>query len=172
MLLRHAKAETPTGLADTERPLTARGRADAVAAGAWLADHGYRPTLVLCSPAKRTRQTWHGAALGLYDEPAILAEPDGTAPAPAPVVRYDPTAYAASPDDLLDLSRAVEPTVRTILLVAHNPGISLLSGLLDPAHASVEGLRTGGLAVHRVRGAWASLGPDGAPLVGAHIARG
>ena len=60
VILRHAKAERPAELADADRPLTQRGHADAAAAGAWLAARGYRPDLVLCSPAKRTRQTWPG----------------------------------------------------------------------------------------------------------------
>ncbi|MBO4205860.1 SixA phosphatase family protein [Micromonospora echinofusca] len=168
VLLRHAKAESPPGVADAERPLAVRGRADAFAAGAWLADHGYLPTVVICSPAARTRQTWHGVALGLSggaDRPAV------DVPVGGPEVRYEPTAYAASPAELLELVRAVDRAVSTVLLVAHNPGVSLLSGLLDPGRVDETGLRTAGLAVHRVRAAWADLGPGAAPLVRAHTAR-
>ena len=46
MLLRHAKADNPPAVADIDRPLTARGHADAAAAGAWLAHRGYVPDLV------------------------------------------------------------------------------------------------------------------------------
>ena len=56
VLVRHAKAETPGEQPDFDRALTATGRADADAAGAWLADHGLRPQLVLCSAARRTRR--------------------------------------------------------------------------------------------------------------------
>ena len=65
VLLRHAKAETPGEVFDYDRRLAPRGAADAVAAGAWLAAHDLLPDLVLCSPAARTRQTWHGVAVGL-----------------------------------------------------------------------------------------------------------
>ncbi|MEH1014841.1 histidine phosphatase family protein [Micromonospora sp. CPCC 206060] len=168
VLLRHAKAESPPGVADVERPLAVRGRADAVAAGAWLTDHGYLPTLVICSPAARTRQTWHGVALGLSGR---ADQPAGHVPSTGPQVRYETTAYAASPGELLELVRAVDQATSTVLLIAHNPGISLLSGLLDPGQLRDEGLRTAGLAAHRVGTAWADLGPGTAPLVRAHTAR-
>src|SRR5262249_13960879 len=65
VILRHAKAEAPNRAADLERSLTERGHADAGAAGAWLVARGYLPNLVICSPARRTRQTWHGVAVAL-----------------------------------------------------------------------------------------------------------
>src|SRR4051794_39743100 len=84
VLLRHAKAETPGDTPDVQRQLTDKGRADATAAGAWLAAEGLRPDLVLCSPAIRTRQTWHGVAMWLGE-----ADPTGA----APDVRYEQRLY-------------------------------------------------------------------------------
>ena len=79
VLLRHAKADNPFGMADADRPLTERGLRDARAAGRWLAQQAL-PELVLCSPARRTRQTWQAVAEQL--------------PAQAvPQVRYEPTIY-------------------------------------------------------------------------------
>jgi phosphohistidine phosphatase len=55
-LLRHAKAEPgEAAMADRDRPLAARGLRDADAMGTVLADTP--PDLVLCSPARRTRET-------------------------------------------------------------------------------------------------------------------
>jgi phosphohistidine phosphatase len=156
VLLRHAKAEPPDDGTDADRPLTARGHADAAAAGAWLARHGVRPDVVLCSTARRTRQTWLGVA-------TLLTGPAG------PVVRYEPSAYEASPAGLLGLVRSVPPEAVTVLLVAHNPGISLLSALLDPQGAEQEGLRTSGLVVHRTRLPWAELRHAG--IAARHTAR-
>ncbi|KWV34495.1 SixA phosphatase family protein [Micromonospora rifamycinica] len=167
VLLRHAKAEQSGAGPDVERRLTARGHADAAAAGVWLARRVLPPDVVICSAARRTRQTWHDVALGLAGCPPEDA-PAGT----APVVRYAAAAYEAHPDDLLDLVRTVEPEARTVLLVAHNPGISLLSALLDPERADREGLRTTDLVVHRVATPWAALTPGDAPIVDRHTARG
>ncbi|WP_200208423.1 SixA phosphatase family protein [Micromonospora coerulea] len=167
VLLRHAKAELPQDVADAERRLTARGHADAAAAGAWLARHGLLPDVVLCSPARRTRQTWHGVELGMTGSP-----PEGGPAGPKPMVRYEADAYDARPDQLLELVRSVELTAGTVLLIAHNPGISLLSGLLDPQRADPEGLRTTDLVVHRPTTRWAAVGQAGAPITARHTARG
>ncbi|MFY1685894.1 SixA phosphatase family protein [Micromonospora sp. WMMD730] len=167
VLLRHAKAEQPTTGPDVERRLTARGHADAAAAGAWLTRQGLLPDVVICSAARRTRQTWHDVALGMTG-----SRPEGAPAGTAPVVRYAAAAYEAHPDDLLDLVRTVEPEAGTVLLVAHNPGVSLLSALLDPDRADREGLRTSDLVVHRTAAPWAQLTPGGAPIVDRHTARG
>ncbi|WP_431044796.1 SixA phosphatase family protein [Streptomyces sp. P1-3] len=62
VLLRHAKSAWPDGVDDQERPLAPRGRRDAPAAGRWLRDVGRVPDLAICSPARRTRETWELAA--------------------------------------------------------------------------------------------------------------
>lgn len=166
VILRHAKAEDLIAGADQDRPLAARGHADAAAAGAWLAHHNHLPELVLCSPATRTRQTWHDVALTMAERGAD----EGVTPA-APFVRYERQLYEGSTEDLLALLRSANADTRTILLVGHNPLVSVLSRQLDPTQPEPTGLRTCGLAVHRVTGDWATLGRDGAPLTGAHTAR-
>ncbi|GAB7049405.1 SixA phosphatase family protein [Catenuloplanes indicus] len=164
VLLRHAKADRPDGIGDLERPLTERGHADAAAAGAWLAHHGYAPDLVICSPARRTRQTWHGVAVAMAE---------ASADAGAPTVRYEAALYAEGHHALLAVVKAVPAETSTVLLVGHNPDISLLSAMLDPDGANdSDGLRTSGLAVHRFDGDWASLAAGGAATAGSHTARG
>lgn len=178
VLLRHAKTERPDGVADVERPLTGRGHADAAAAGAWIAHCGYSPDLVICSPAKRTRQTWHGAALGMAEAAAGLTGMPGSRaasstevpPANPLIVRYEADVYDGSARDLLEIVRAVGPDVSTVLLVGHNPAISELSALLDPSDP--EGLRTSGMAVHRLSGKWQDYTPAGTPRTARHTARG
>jgi phosphohistidine phosphatase len=158
-LLRHAKATHPDGVADLQRALTPRGHADAAAAGAWLAGHRHNPDLVLCSPARRTRETWHGVAL------ALGGGANDTA------VAYDPVIFDAHDGQaLLDLVAATGPEVTTLLVVGHNPTLSALSAMLDRTAAD-EGLRTCGIAVHRVAGAWGDLAAEGAPITATHTAR-
>ena len=54
LLLRHAKTErAAAGERDRDRKLTARGRADAPAIGAYMVRHRLLPDLVLTSPAAR-----------------------------------------------------------------------------------------------------------------------
>jgi phosphohistidine phosphatase len=158
VILRHAKAERPAGTADEDRPLTQRGHADAAAAGAWLDARRYRPDLVLCSPSKRTRQTWRGVAVAL-------------AGIPEPTVRYEPELYDGGVAEALTVVRGIAAKVGTVLLIGHNPGVSLLSALLDHAGREGDGLRTCGIAVHQREGAWADFGPGAAPITATRTAR-
>src|SRR3954467_9521492 len=57
LLLRHAKSDYPTGVADHERPLAPRGEREARLAGDWLRAHAPAVDAVLCSSATRTRET-------------------------------------------------------------------------------------------------------------------
>jgi phosphohistidine phosphatase len=165
ILLRHAKAETPGDRPDGERRLTASGAADADAAGAWLADQRLRPDLVICSPATRTRQTWHGLAIALAQ-----ADPQGR----APEVHYEPDLYGGGRTEIVDLLRAVPEGVGTVLVIGHNPTISDVSALLRPddGDAPAGGLKTCGLAVHRAEGPWSATEPFSMPLIRTHTARG
>lgn len=157
VLLRHAKADRPNGVADVDRPLTERGHADSAAAGAWLANHGYFPDLVLCSPSKRTRQTWHSVAIAV-------------ASAASPHVRYERAIYDGNAEELLKLVQSITESAETVLLIGHNPSISYLSELLDAeGEADSDGLRTGGIVVHRAESDWASY--SHAPRCATHTAR-
>jgi phosphohistidine phosphatase len=150
VLLRHAKAEAAADKPDIDRRLSSRGHADSAAAGAWLGAQGHRPELVICSPARRTRQTWHAIAVALSES---MPEP------PRPTVRYEIALYNGTATDLLGLVHGVAAEIASVLLIGHNPTVSQLSALLDPqAGMDSGGLRTGGIAVHQVTGEWGRVG--------------
>ncbi|MEV4507705.1 histidine phosphatase family protein [Dactylosporangium sp. NPDC049525] len=152
ILLRHAKSVDPDPYpTDLERPLSPRGRRDAAAAGEWLREQGLLPDLVLCSTAVRTRETLEGLALT------------------APVV-FEHRLYLGPADDTLDLLRNGAPDVSTLLVIGHNPTLSMLSDLLDADALPDEGLATSGIAVHTVPGAWRDL--ETAALKTHHKSRG
>jgi phosphohistidine phosphatase len=157
VLLRHSKAAHPENVSDLQRPLSPQGHADAAAAGSWLAGERLIPDLVLCSPARRTRETWHGLAVALGGD------------ATRTTVAYDPALYQSNAEELLDLIRATGPEATTVVVIGHNPTVSMLSSLLDPAD---EELRTSGIAVHRVPGPWRALAAGQAPRTASHTARG
>ena len=157
VLLRHAKADRPNGVPDVDRPLTERGHADSALAGAWLMKHGYVPDLVLASPSRRTRQTWHSVAVALAN-------------AGSPTVRYEREIYDGSAADLLKALQQSESSFQTIMIVGHNPSVSQLSELLDPSgEADSDGLRTCGIAIHEVATDWSAV--ITAPRVATHTAR-
>lgn len=159
VLLRHAKAKQPTGESDANRALTARGHADSAAAGAWLRAQGWYPGRVLCSPSRRTRETWQGVRVALGPDAAETT------------LVLDPALYDGGARDILKVIRRTDPEIDVLLVIGHNPTISTLSAALDPGDGPDEGLRTAGLAVHRVDGAWTELAPGHAQREAVHTAR-
>ncbi|PWK92606.1 SixA phosphatase family protein [Fulvimonas soli] len=147
ILLRHAEALPATaGDGDRARPLSARGRQEAEAAGRWLHGHGLRIDRVLCSPAARTRQTAE-LALAAAAQPlaAQLAE----------------EIYDATPGELLALLD-LHADAGTVLLVGHNPGVERLVALMVEGRSDeFRGMPPAGLAVLHLGGA---LEPGGARL--------
>src|SRR5690606_15031597 len=118
VLLRHGKAESANGQPDFERPLTDRGCDDSYAAGQWLRSEGYLPDLVICSAARRARQTWKHAAKALDRTPSV---------------KYERALYdAATPDDLLKVIHQVPDDTGVLLLIGHNPTMELLTTQLHP----------------------------------------
>jgi phosphohistidine phosphatase len=156
IVVRHAKAAWPEGVADAERPLADRGRLDAPRAGRWLEDEGLVPDRVICSPARRTRET--------------LALVSGVWSA-APPVEYDERVYAAGVASLLAVVRGAPPSARSVMLVGHNPGMQGLTVALAGDEASegdiervAEKYPTCAIAVLEVPGTWSALAPGGAQL--------
>ena len=156
LLLRHGKSAWPDGMDDLERPLTKRGREAARRMGRYLLDEQLGPDLALVSPARRTQETWTLAKDSLGDVP----------------VRSEPRIYEAPPDRLLTVVKGVEPDVRTLLVVGHNPGLQeLLRLLLGDSDRYAHGTAitkypTAGLAVVDVPArAWHELSPRSGRLV-------
>jgi phosphohistidine phosphatase len=123
-LLRHAKSSwKDPALADHDRPLSGRGRKAAKAIGEHLSAQSVEPELVLCSSARRARETLDGI------KPA-LGRPD---------IRIEAELYAASASELLERVRSVPDTVGSVLLIGHNPGLEDLAlELARPAPALGE----------------------------------
>lgn len=115
VLLRHAKSAWPHGVPDHERPLAGKGRRNALAVGAWFTSEGPAPDLVLCSDAVRARHTWEIVA-------SVLPSP--------PPVQLEPALYGAEVDEVLGILHALPDTVRTVVVVGHEPTMSETSEAL------------------------------------------
>src|SRR5215470_2655109 len=74
-LLRHAKSSwTDPGVGDLDRPLNARGLRAATAMGRFMRANRLNPELVLCSPARRARETWKLVAEELRTAPRVIID--------------------------------------------------------------------------------------------------
>jgi phosphohistidine phosphatase len=153
-VLRHAKSSwDDPSLADSERPLAARGRKAARLLGRHLSDRGIRPGLVLCSSAVRARETLDGIGTALADVETCV----------------EPGLYRAGPDDLIGRLRIVEEDVHSVLVIGHNPTLQTLilrlarpGALRDRVDAK---LPTGALAMLTLDDEWRALGDGCAELV-------
>ena len=112
-LLRPAKSSwRVSGVPDHDRPLAHRERRAATAIARHLREQGIEPELVLCSTARRARETLERI------EPAL-----GT-----PGVRFEPELYGASAGGLLDRLHGVPEAVGSVMLIGHNPALRERSG--------------------------------------------
>ncbi len=110
-LMRHAKSDWRIGMDDVDRPLNKRGLRDAPEMGRRLKARQAVPQLIICSPARRTRQTRE--LLGLEAE-----------------TRYDERIYEASVEALLEIIQSLDERVESAMLIGHNPAIAWLINTL------------------------------------------
>lgn len=134
LVLRHAKSDRSNDtLRDHDRPLAARGEADAPRMGAALAALDMIPDCIVTSTAARARATAHLVAAAMGYGGAVIEKPE---------------VYDASVDTLLGVLRGNGDEIATALLVGHNPGLEDLVCLLTGGEGAEAMLRlpTAGLA--------------------------
>lgn len=157
-VLRHAKSSwNDKALDDYARPLNSRGRASAPVIGAYMEERGYAPQLILCSGARRTRET-----LGLM-LPYLTG--DITVRVEEQLYRTDTVAQ------ILQRLRQIDDKRQSVMIVGHNPVsqelVLELTGNGDPEDlAKVEAkFPTGALAVLQFRATrWSSALPGAGTL--------
>ncbi len=129
---------------DHDRPLNTRGEAGAERVGAWLADRGHVPELLLCSTAKRAVMTAQIIMEQFADKPEI---------------DYIAGLYHASPDTILSKIRAAKPG--DVMVVGHNPGMASFADLISetrPKHERFSVFPTTSTMVSEVpKDSWADL---------------
>jgi phosphohistidine phosphatase len=148
-LLRHAKAGwAEPGMRDFDRPLEPLGRTDADAIGAAMRARAYLPGLVLCSSAKRARETLEWVARQIGD----------------PRVVFSDSLYSTDAAGYVDFIRETADA-EMALLIGHNPMMEdvaeALSGDGDPhaRHMLHGGFPTSALAVIRLPGKLSETAP-------------
>jgi len=113
ILLRHAEAQSQRpGLADIDRSLTEHGRTEALDAADRLRRAAVRIDALLTSPALRAKETALivGAQLDFNRE-----------------LLYEPVLYQGKAEALLQPLQRCNPSVETVLIVGHNPSLSVLA---------------------------------------------
>jgi phosphohistidine phosphatase len=161
LLLRHAKSSWDDAkMPDRDRPLNPRGRRNAVALRQAMRELGLAPDLVLVSSAKRTSETLE--ALEPWDDTPLIEPMDGL--------------YLATAPQLLAVLQGVAETVRSVLLIGHNPGLHDLATSLTEGRPTADqqreaerrlaaGFPTASLAEFAIAGPWWQIGPRAGRLL-------
>jgi phosphohistidine phosphatase len=109
ILLRHGKSSwSDSTLADIDRRLAPRGERASRKLAKYIRRKRIQPALVLCSPSLRTRQTLAAVEVSLAKRCAVEVVPQ---------------LYAASEQELLKRLQALPESVRSVMLIGHNPGL-------------------------------------------------
>lgn len=150
LVLRHAKTEKTFTGDDHARALTERGQRQSRDVGRWLAAAEQWPEAAVVSDSMRTRQTfvWIADELG---ENAVTPY-------------LDSRLYHAPSSTMCSVINETPETVRSLLVVAHMPGVQELGMDLaspDSDESAVLGMAehwpTAGLAVFEVDKPWMQL---------------
>lgn len=124
ILMRHAKSSwAEPGMDDHDRPLNGRGRSAAPVMARWLDQSGVRPDRVVCSSARRTRETaaLMREAAPWMPEPDILAE-----------------LFHAGASTLMQHLKRLPVSCSSVLVIGHEPGLGTILRLLGGNLAAPE----------------------------------
>ncbi|MBV8505610.1 MAG: histidine phosphatase family protein [Alphaproteobacteria bacterium] len=156
-LLRHAKSSTKQNVEDHERPLSRRGRKTARRVGKSLSGELGAVDLVLCSSARRTRETLD----------FVLDEFS-----PRPRTSIEDELYLASREKLAARLGRLDTSDVNVLLIGHNPGLHELAlALADENSPAFRALASGKFPTaayvsFRVPADWSVLGSSRHAVIG------
>lgn len=145
LIIRHAKSSwAAPEHSDFERRLDQRGVDDGSKMAKAYSAALPRPDRVLCSPARRTRDTLAFLIPDLLDPRRV---------------EYEDSLYLGSASTWLSWIRATPAPVRVLALMGHNPGLTDLVNLLLASEApSLDNLPTLGCAHLRSEADWSNWG--------------
>jgi phosphohistidine phosphatase len=160
-LLRHAKSGAKEDVDDHQRPLSRRGRKTARRVGKNLSPKLGAIDLVLCSSARRTRETLD-----------LVLDEFSRGPRTLPRISIEDELYLATREKLAARLGRLDPRDVNVLLIGHNPGLHELAvALADETSPAFRALASGKFPTaayvsFRVPADWSVLGSSRHELLG------
>lgn len=149
-VVRHAKSSwAQPGLADRERPLNPRGIRNAHEMAWRLHKRGVKITRLICSPARRARETAEHFA-EVLDIPANRQS-------------IEERLYEAGVDEWLRLIRGLDASLFSVMMIGHNPAITQLTNRLGHSTSNVP---TCGILECQHEKAWGDFGNENDRMMG------
>lgn len=137
ILMRHATYQRSGADSDYGYKLSSVGKKEAKQAATLMRECGFEPDLILSSSAKRASQT-----AGLLADYFSLSKKR---------IIEDKSLYLSAPETLLDAVKALPDTFSRVIVVAHNPGVSVLIRNLSQAQ-SIGSLPPSGFGIFDFEG--------------------
>ncbi len=154
-LLRHAKSSWELGgQLDYERGLTERGESDCELIAGVMKQRGIAPDVVVCSGARRTRETLEGVAGALSKKTPV---------------EFTDDLYRADVSDFLGVLQNIDADAGSALVIGHNPSIHDTAVEVASGGEELERMAakfpTCAIAELTFKGKWSKLGADDAELI-------
>ncbi len=154
-LFRHAKSDWDKHVPDSKRPLSKRGKKNAIRMGQWMSENRLIPDHIISSTAERAFQTCEFLQQGFQGEINV------------PV--WDERLYMADHNTLLQVIQEQSNHVEKLMLVGHNPGLDDLLKFLCGEDLPLTGkgklMTTSTLAVVELTDTWSNIKPSENHLV-------
>ena len=144
VLIRHAKSSWANPLqSDFDRPLNEKGKTQAPAMGKKLKEKGIFPDLIVSSSAKRTRQT----AKRIAEELGYKLDD----------IKWEEKLYHCIPSVFEEVIYEINDNVKTVFIVAHNPGITDFINQLSSSFSIADMPTCGVVAAHLETSEWSNF---------------
>ncbi|GEM_PF-227524 len=139
-IMRHAKSDWSTDVSDFDRPINERGIKNAKRIAIWMQENNMLPELILCSTAVRAKQTVEQFDNIITDETKEQ-------------INFDRQLYLADAETILDKIKLFQHGVKSLMIIAHNPGLDYLVNQLSrnslPYDKKGKLMTTASLAIFR-----------------------
>lgn len=151
ILMRHAKSDWSQGTADIDRQLTKPGKSAAKRIGQHLLETEIQPDRILCSPARRTRET----LARLLPHCRRIRE-----------ILFIPSLYDGMNSDYLAIIRAYGADADTLMVIGHNSAMHETAVMLASGHpgsdfpALATAFPTAATAIFTTESYWSEIGPE------------
>lgn len=149
-IIRHAKSNWDNpALSDFDRPLNHRGKSDAPMMAERLIEKGFKPDLIVSSPANRALTTAH------YFADALQYSRD--------LIEIEASLYEASVHDWFALVNRLPEHIQNVMIFGHNPAITYFTKSL--CNCRIDNIPTCGMALCKITAdKWADVKENSAEL--------
>jgi phosphohistidine phosphatase len=132
ILLRHAKTEKDNEMKDIDRHIIEEGKASLKKTGIFFKNLAIIPELIICSVAKRAKETLE-----------IFLETTGI----NTKIKFEKLIYENDEKTIIELIRGTDNKINNLMLIGHNPSFENIVSIISEDNLPEEGFKTSGIVI-------------------------